>query len=90
MSKKAFDVNRQTWNEKVKVHAESDMYDLKAFKKGKSSLMPYELNAIGDVQGKSLLHLQCHFGQDTLSWSRWEPTALVSILVMRALAWQKL
>ncbi|MBO6605946.1 class I SAM-dependent methyltransferase [Psychroserpens sp.] len=70
MSKKAFDVNRQTWNEKVKVHAESDMYDLKAFKKGKSSLMPYELNAIGDVQGKSLLHLQCHFGQDTLSWSR--------------------
>ncbi len=70
MSKKVYDVNRQTWNEKVKVHAESDMYDLKAFKEGKSSLMPYELNAIGDVQGKSLLHLQCHFGQDTLSWSR--------------------
>ena len=32
--------------------------------------MPYELLALGDVNGKSLLHLQCHFGQDTLSWSR--------------------
>lgn len=65
-----FNINKTTWNEKVKVHAESDMYDLKAFKDGKSSLMPYELEALGDVNGKSLLHLQCHFGQDTLSWSR--------------------
>ena len=32
--------------------------------------MPYELEALGDVKGKSLLHLQCHFGQDTLSWTR--------------------
>lgn len=70
MNKKAFEVNRQTWNKKVKVHTESDMYNLDAFKEGKSSLMPFELDAIGDVQGKSLLHLQCHFGQDTLSWSR--------------------
>ncbi|WP_299337259.1 class I SAM-dependent methyltransferase [uncultured Psychroserpens sp.] len=70
MSKNHFEVNRQTWNEKVKIHSESDMYDLEAFKNGKSSLMPYELNALKDVKGKSLLHLQCHFGQDTLSWSR--------------------
>lgn len=65
-----FDTNKATWNEKVKIHAKSDMYDLEAFKKGKNSLMPYELQALGDVNGKSLLHLQCHFGQDTLSWSR--------------------
>ena len=70
--KKYFEVNKDTWNEKVKVHAKSAMYDLEAFKKGKSSLMPYELNALGNVKGKSLLHLQCHFGQDTLSWSRLE------------------
>jgi hypothetical protein len=70
MSKDHFEVNRETWNEKVKVHSKSDMYDLEAFKNGKSSLMSYELNALGDVKGKSLLHLQCHFGQDTLSWSR--------------------
>lgn len=68
--KKYFDTNKCTWNNKVKVHAKSDMYDLDAFKKGKSSLMAYELDALGDVSGKSMLHLQCHFGQDTLSWNR--------------------
>jgi SAM-dependent methyltransferase len=65
-----FEVNKTTWNKKVDVHAESDMYKMKAFKSGETSLMPYELKALGDVSGKSLLHLQCHFGQDTLSWSR--------------------
>ena len=70
MSEDYFEVNRQTWNKKVKIHTKSDMYDLDAFKSGKPSLMTYELNALGNVQGKSLLHLQCHFGQDTLSWSR--------------------
>lgn len=70
MKEDHFEVNRQTWNEKVKIHSKSDMYDLEAFKKGKSSLMPYELKALANVKGKSLLHLQCHFGQDTLSWSR--------------------
>lgn len=65
-----FETNKATWNTKVKVHAKSKMYDMAAFKQGKSTLMPYELEALGDVSGKSLLHLQCHFGQDTLSWSR--------------------
>ena len=67
---KEFETNRKTWNKKVTVHAESDFYDLKAFKKGASSLNNYEKKALGIVSGKSLLHLQCHFGQDTLSWSR--------------------
>ena len=52
------------------MHSKSDMYDMEAFKNGKSSLIKYELEALGDVKGKSLLHLQCHFGQDTLSWNR--------------------
>ncbi|TPN81784.1 class I SAM-dependent methyltransferase [Aquimarina algicola] len=67
---KYFDTNKETWNEKVAIHASSDFYDLDRFKKGKTSLKKYELEALGDVSGKSLLHLQCHFGQDTLSWSR--------------------
>lgn len=66
----AFETNRETWNKKVAIHAASDFYDLKGFKKGTSSLNVYELDALGDVSGKSLLHLQCHFGLDTLSWSR--------------------
>ena len=67
---KEFETNRKTWNKKVLVHAESEFYDLKTFKKGVSSLNKYEKEALGSVSGKSLLHLQCHFGQDTLSWSR--------------------
>lgn len=67
---KAFETNKETWNKKVAIHAASDFYFLDEFKRGKSSLNTYELNALGDVDGKSLLHLQCHFGQDTLSWSR--------------------
>lgn len=65
-----FETNKTSWNKRVAVHAASKMYDLESFKKGKSSLMKYEINALGDVKDKSLLHLQCHFGQDTLSWSR--------------------
>mgnify|MGYP000123482899 CR=1 FL=1 len=65
-----FNVNKETWNKKVAVHAKSDMYKMEDFKKGRTSLMHYEIEAMGDVRDKSLLHLQCHFGQDTLSWSR--------------------
>tara|TARA_R100000935_G_scaffold58911_1_gene99612 strand:+ start:42727 stop:43527 length:801 start_codon:yes stop_codon:yes gene_type:complete len=67
---KAFQTNKETWEQKVAIHAASDFYFLEEFKKGKSSLNPYEIEALGDVNGKNLLHLQCHFGQDTLSWSR--------------------
>ena len=66
----AFKINKRTWNERVAIHAQSDFYNLDAFKKGGSSLNRFELEALGDVSGKSLLHLQCHFGQDTLSFSR--------------------
>lgn len=67
---KYFETNKHTWNQKAEVHYRSDMYQIEAFRAGKTSLNSYELNALGDVAGKSLLHLQCHFGQDTLSWSR--------------------
>ncbi|GJM35515.1 MAG: type 12 methyltransferase [Saprospiraceae bacterium] len=65
-----FDANRLSWDQRTKVHKDSDFYDLVSFLSGKSSLMSVETEALGDVAGKSLLHLQCHFGQDTLSWAR--------------------
>jgi len=65
-----FETNRTTWNSKVSIHAKSEFYDLSNFIKGKSSLNKYELDILGDISGKSLLHLQCHFGQDTLSFAR--------------------
>jgi len=64
------DINRQLWNARVASHTESEFYDLPAFKAGKSSLMPIELAQIGDVKGKKILHLQCHFGMDSLSLAR--------------------
>ncbi|MCH9660269.1 MAG: class I SAM-dependent methyltransferase [Bacteroidetes bacterium] len=66
----AFETNKETWNKKVAIHAASDFYAMADFKAGTSTLNKYELEALGDVSGKSLLHLQCHFGQDTMSWAR--------------------
>ena len=63
--------NRDLWNEITPFHARSDFYDVEGFKNGRSSMLyPIELEEMGDVTGKSLLHLQCHFGMDTLSWAR--------------------
>ena len=70
INKKYFEVNKDTWNKKVSIHKTSEFYDVEGFRKGKNSLNAYELKEVGDVKGKRLLHLQCHFGQDTLSWSR--------------------
>ncbi|MGB5981284.1 MAG: class I SAM-dependent methyltransferase [Nonlabens sp.] len=67
---KEFEANRETWNKKTAIHYDSTFYDKSAFAKARNSLNPYELNTLGDVQGKSLLHLQCHFGQDSLSWAQ--------------------
>src|SRR5210317_1208221 len=67
---KEFELNKKTWNKKVAIHAASDFYDLEGFINGGTSLNRYELEALNDVSGKALLHLQCHFGQDTLSFSR--------------------
>lgn len=65
-----FEANRALWNEKTKHHTVSRFYDMDSFLAGKSSLKEPELELLGDVQGKSILHLQCHFGQDSLSLAR--------------------
>ena len=63
-------VNRTNWNERTPVHAASDFYDVEGFKAGRITLHDVERREVGDVSGKSLLHLQCHFGMDTMSWAR--------------------
>jgi ubiquinone/menaquinone biosynthesis C-methylase UbiE len=62
--------NQKHWDEITPIHEKSQGYDVAGFKTGKCTLKPLELEEVGDVKGKSLLHLQCHFGMDTLSWSR--------------------
>ncbi len=63
-------INRELWNKRTESHIKSEFYDVASFLNGKSSLNKSELDLLGDVSGKSLLHLQCHFGLDSLSLAR--------------------
>ena len=65
-----FEANRSSWNQRVTPHLLSEMYNMDAFKAGASSLNSIEIGLLGNLEEKSLLHLQCHFGQDTLSLAR--------------------
>ena len=63
-------INRRWWEEVLPVHVESAFYDVEGFLQGKITLGHLEREAVGEVAGMRLLHLQCHFGMDTLSWAR--------------------
>ena len=63
-------INKRLWNEKTDIHYKSDFYDVNAFINGKDSLNPIETELLGNIEGKKILHLQCHFGQDTISLAR--------------------
>lgn len=62
--------NRQAWNQRVEPHLQSALYDMDNFVAGATSLNSIELDLLGDVKGLNILHLQCHFGQDSLSLAR--------------------
>ena len=64
------EINKETWNNKVPIHVDSEFYDMESFRKGKNSLPEIDIALLGAIKGKSILHLQCHFGQDSLSMAR--------------------
>ena len=68
------ETNRELWDGWTELHVPSKFYDVHGFKAGRETLDAVELEgvgaAVGDIRGKSLLHLQCHFGLDTFSWER--------------------
>lgn len=81
MSNDHMDANRRLWDEWTDIHESSEFYDLQGFIAGDANpddrrgpagvrLRAYEIDEVGDVEGKEFLHLQCHFGIDTLSWAR--------------------
>lgn len=70
MHERELDANRRAWNAAVGAHAASELYDVGGFLAGRCTLDPLETELAGDVGGLRLLHLQCHFGLDTLSWAR--------------------
>jgi len=70
MSQDYLEINKKLWNKKLDSHLKSKMYDMPSFMEGRNSLDQIVLDEIGEVKGISILHLQCHFGQDTLSFAR--------------------
>jgi SAM-dependent methyltransferase len=62
--------NRRSWNRATPAH-NSHKRDQAAFlRAGGSTLFPEELELLGELSGRSLLHLCCNAGQDTLSLAR--------------------
>ena len=68
--KKYFEANEKLWDARVEPHLSSDMYEMDAFRNGKNSLQAFEIVTLGSLSGKTILHLQCHFGKDTISLCR--------------------
>lgn len=64
------EINRNLWNAKVGSHLKSDFYFVDEFTKGRTSLNSIELDLLAQIKDKKILHLQCHFGQDSISLSR--------------------
>lgn len=69
-TRQAVEANRRLWDQWAQVNAASAFYDVERFREGGVRLKPYELEEMGEVRGKEVLHLQCHFGLDTLSFAR--------------------
>lgn len=67
-----FDVNRKNWNDRAAIHFKDEAggYRVQAFLEGADNLHDIEHGEIGDVAGKRIAHLQCHFGIDTLCLAR--------------------
>ena len=64
------ETNRNSWNNLIDIHLNSDFYDVEGFLQGTTSLNSIELELLGNLEGKRILHLQCHFGQDSIALSR--------------------
>lgn len=64
------DINRAAWNTRAPQHVDSEFYGVERFLDGELTLKWLERELCGSVAGLDLLHLQCHFGLDTLSWAR--------------------
>ncbi|MEX0920498.1 MAG: class I SAM-dependent methyltransferase [Candidatus Pacearchaeota archaeon] len=63
--------NKKLWNELTKLHQEkNNLYSINDFRSGKTTLSKTEINELGDISGKKILHLQCHFGLDSLSLAK--------------------
>ncbi len=63
-------INKKFWDERASIHNNSEFYRTQELINGKSSLLNYEFNELGDVKGKEIIHLQCHIATESISLSR--------------------
>ena len=59
------EINRLSWNEGTKAHNSHKGDQATFFRNGGNTLYPEETRLLGDIKGKTLVHLQCNSGQDT-------------------------
>ena len=67
------ETNRRSWDERAGVHVASSFYGVERYVEDPtflSEVVRHDQPALGDVASRSMLHLQCHIGTDTLSWAR--------------------
>jgi SAM-dependent methyltransferase len=67
------EINRQSWNERVPIHVASAFYDVEGFIAGRPAVEPFEIDELGPLGDLHMVHLQCHFGLDTLDLVRLHP-----------------
>src|SRR5436305_2660820 len=81
--------NQALWDAWTRIHVPSPFYDVASFRDGTRPirLSEYERDEVGPVDGKTLLHLQCHFGMDTLSWARLGATVTGADFSERGIRW---
>lgn len=63
----AHEANRLSWNEATRAHNSHKRDQARFLRGGGSTLFPEEVELLGDLRGRTLAHLQCNAGQDTLS-----------------------
>ncbi len=64
------ELNRRAWNEATRAHNSHKGDQARFLREGGSTLFPEELDLLGDLRGRRLVHLQCNSGQDSLSLAR--------------------
>lgn len=63
-------VNLRSWDARTSIHVASEFYDLAGLRAGAERLAPFEYDELGPLAGRSLVHLQCHIGTDTVCLAR--------------------
>jgi SAM-dependent methyltransferase len=72
-------LNRANWDERVAIHVASGSYDLTELRAGRARLHAIEEAEFGPVEGLRIVHLQCHFGRDTLTLAQQGAAAIVGL-----------